>query len=817
MRALGVRLRAEARHRWRSWLALAVLIGAFSGVVLGVAIGARRTQTAFPRLIERNGDSHALVAAYNTGLDGYYAKVAARPEVDQFGLLAGMPLFPLKDGEPVFISGNAVASIDGRYGYDFGRADILAGRLPRPDQAREILINEVVARDFDVGVGDLYPMALAQQDAANPDSDEPVFSTVPPMRIVGIGRFTDEVVPTAKFDTTELIFMTPAAYKRWGEGTRLNFDGAYVRLREPSDMPGFRAAAEALAAADSKQTGGQVLFADHIERNSLVDRTIAPQALALWIFAVFAGVAGLFVLGQALSRQIADDAGEAPTLRALGLTRRQLLTLVMLRAAVVVALAAAIAVGVAVALSPLFPIGAARRAELHAGLEVNAAMLAAGVLAMVALFLLRSLLPAWRLARAPLVPSQDWAGSGPGRTRWSAASLPPTAATGIRMALEPGHGRTAVPVRATIAGAVIGLAAIAATATFAANMDRLLETPRLYGRAWDVTFDGSFGPIPAPRVRPVLEDHPAVAAWSGGLYSEGDIAGRPVTALGVDGDVTPAIVEGRAPRRDDEVALGTTTLRRAHRHLGDRVVLNLQGQRHTLTVVGRAVFPAMGRGAFSQTGVGEGALTRAAVTAVPLDEETRAQAGTDDVYNFFLIEFRPDATKAQRDDLRRQLLAFCPPEQDCGVRIDPADERPAQIANLERIRWTPVVLAALLAVLAVATVGHTLVTSIRRRRRDLAMLKTIGFLRGQVSATVAWQATTIAAVAVIIGLPAGLALGRVLWRALADQMGVVPDVVTPAVALVVALPTTLLLVNLIAVVPGWLAGRVRPGVALRAE
>ena len=47
-------------------------------------------------------------------------------------------------------------------------------------------------------------------------------------------------------------------------------------------------------------------------------------------------------------------------------------------------------------------------------------------------------------------------------------------------------------------------------------------------------------------------------------------------------------------------------------------------------------------------------------------------------------------------------------------------------------------------VLAVAALGHTLVSSIRRRRRDLATLKTLGFTRGQVSATVAWQATTFA-------------------------------------------------------------------------
>jgi hypothetical protein len=48
-------------------------------------------------------------------------------------------------------------------------------------------------------------------------------------------------------------------------------------------------------------------------------------------------------------------------------------------------------------------------------------------------------------------------------------------------------------------------------------------------------------------------------------------------------------------------------------------------------------------------------------------------------------------------------------------------------------------------------------------------------------------------------------------------MGIVPDVATPALALVLAVPVTIVLANVIAVVPGWLAGRVRPAVALRAE
>ena len=147
----------------------------------------------------------------------------------------------------------------------------------------------------------------------------------------------------------------------------------------------------------------------------------------------------------------------------------------------------------------------------------------------------------------------------------------------------------------------------------------------------------------------------------------------------------------------------------------------------------------------------------------------------------------------------------------------PPRSGPAEIETLDRIRWTPVVLAAVLGGLAVATVGHTLVTSVRRRRRDLAVLKTMGFQRRQVSAAVAWQATTFAAVAALIGLPIGVALGRVAWLALADQLGIVPDVATPLLGVLLVGPATVLIANLIALVPGWLAGRVPPAVVLRTE
>jgi hypothetical protein len=826
VRAVGVRLWSELRAGWRAWAALVLLIGVFSGGVIAAAAGARRTATAYPRMIEELGASHALVAAFNTGLEGYYREVARLPQAAETSVVAGLPIFPrLPSGEVAEFNGNALAPVSGGYGRSLDRPKLLAGRLPEPDQPREALINEVVARRFGLKVGSRFEM-VAAHFAPGGQEGEPEALIPLTVNVVGVGRLAREVVPTTKLDSEEQVLMTPATYREYAEGHPLNFDGIAVRLRDGADMSAFRAAAERLASERAEEVGGDILFADNRDRDRRVERAIRPQAVALLVFAAFAGLAGLLVLGQALSRQLSEDATEVPVLRALGLTRAQLVGLALGRTAIVAGAAAALALVVAVALSPLFPIGAARRAELHEGLEVNLVILGAGAVAIVAVFLLRAALPAWRLASVP-AGVQGTADITEARSssfvaralQWAVVS--PSAAAGVRMALEPGRGRTAVPVRTTLAGAVVGLAAVATTVTFAANLDRLVNTPRLYGRNWDVTIDASFGPIDRARGEEILRSTPGVSSWSGGYYGEATIGGRAVTAVGLDGDVTPTIVEGRAPRAVDEAVLGTSTLRHAGRRLGDRVEVVVGDEARSMTVVGRAVFPALGRGSFPQTGLGEGLLTSAAALEPPPDPSAPAP-----YYNFFLVNLRPGAGPGTEAALEGRLRALCPEDQSCESTAagtswllgrSSTAERPAEIQNLDRIRWTPVLLAAVLGGLALATVAHTLVTSIRRRRRDLAVLKTMGFQRRQVSAAVAWQATTFAAVAAIIGLPLGIALGRVIWLALAHPLGIVPDVATPLVGVLLAGPAMVLIANLLALVPGWLAGRVPPAVVLRTE
>jgi ABC-type antimicrobial peptide transport system permease subunit len=117
----------------------------------------------------------------------------------------------------------------------------------------------------------------------------------------------------------------------------------------------------------------------------------------------------------------------------------------------------------------------------------------------------------------------------------------------------------------------------------------------------------------------------------------------------------------------------------------------------------------------------------------------------------------------------------------------------------------------------VATVGNTLIVSVRRRRRDLAILKTVGFVRRQVAGVVAWQASSIGVVALLVGLPIGIAVGRWAWDAIANGLGSSASAVVPLLALGVVVPCVLVVANLLAAGPGWSAARVPPVAAMRAE
>jgi ABC-type lipoprotein release transport system permease subunit len=392
------------------------------------------------------------------------------------------------------------------------------------------------------------------------------------------------------------------------------------------------------------------------------------------------------------------------------------------------------------------------------------------------------------------------------------APLGPTAANGIRFAIEPGRGRTSVPVRTTLVASVVAVLTVVAALTFAAGLDRLLHTPRLFGVTWQLEAEGG-GETPAEvrddvrAIDAVLADERAVRGWSRLAASRVELEGRNVPAVAftpVEGRVTPTVASGRLPRSADEVALGKRTLDRLGVEVGDRVDARFRDEGRELAVVGRVVLPGLGNyPGGDKTAPGDGAmLTPAGLRSLspPFDFSR----------SVIRLDRDADASIVRRrvaDRLGRGIEEF----RVVGV------QRPADVVDLERIRSTPVILAGMLALLGAATVTHALVTTIRRRRRELAMLKTLGFTRGQVSASIAWQASTIAAISVVIGVPLGVAVGRLVWSVLARSIGVVPEPAFAWLAVILALPVLLAGANLVAAGPAWVAGRTRPAAVLRTE
>jgi predicted lysophospholipase L1 biosynthesis ABC-type transport system permease subunit len=295
-----------------------------------------------------------------------------------------------------------------------------------------------------------------------------------------------------------------------------------------------------------------------------------------------------------------------------------------------------------------------------------------------------------------------------------------------------------------------------------------------------------------------------VAAFAGGVTGLEDplLDGRSVQIMSWmpgKGELLPAVIEGRAPTGPDEIALGSVTMRTLGKRIGETVMATTTDGSRRLRVVGRLVVSTGDASAAVAPGKG-------AIAHVELWRHLNPP-GTPINPGGFLVRLDPasDRRRAiaqlQRDFPNTVLFPLKPPD----------------ITNLERVGYLPGLLAGLVALLALGTTAHALITSVRRRRRDLAILKTLGFRRGQISQTVAWQATTFAVVAGLIGVPLGIAGGRWAWRLVAEQLGVAAGPVVPPIPVLAIVTGTLLVANLMAAGPGWTAARIQPAAALRSE
>jgi hypothetical protein len=789
MAAVWLTVRAEWRQRWRSFLVLALLAGLAGGVALAAFTGSRRADSSFMRLEEQLKTPNLHVATGERPDPALIRKVATWPGVE---VAMHQVILAVAPGGTEMLAGRdtiavAVTDMAGDRPRDF---DIVEGRRYDQRQADELLVNDAMRDALDADIGDRFSLiSLTPQQVETVEDEGHLPAPAGPTQevtLVGVARTAEDVSDAPD----PVLIVTPAYYERHGPSIG-RVEGVGLRVDEDR-LPEVEGRLRALFGED-------VAIDQPEDFGARIEDGLAVEVSGLRAFALVAAVAGVVALGQALVRQADAMSEQHPVRRALGMTSRQLLASAVTAAVPVAAGGALLAAAGAIAGGPLAITGLARQAEPDPGPWLDPLLLP-GV-AVVALVVIAVAAAASALAGA-YRPAGDWTPRvRPSRGEAFLAGLPPTASMGARMALDARRGPAALPSRPALVGAAVGIAGVVAALTFGARVDHLLATPKLWGADYDAIVTTAEDGLPDERTADMVADGPDVAAvarfGSMNLVVHGggrDVEDEAIALWADRGTIRPVVPEGRAPIAPDEVALGADLLEGLGVEVGDTVEVDRDGDRVPLRVVGRHMQPA------------EDDATSGILLAPSAFE---AMGGEDDDSGL-LVRFAPDADPQTAMEQIRQI----------GGQVEviaAADDAPSNVDNLDELGALPWALAAFLALLAAVASIHALVSTTRRRRRDLAVLRVLGFVGGQVRSTLRWQALTVAGVGMAVGVPAGLIAGRRLWSALADAVGVVDDWTFPWLIVVLAVPAAMSVAVLLAVPPGRAAARVPPGRVLRAE
>ena len=378
-------------------------------------------------------------------------------------------------------------------------------------------------------------------------------------------------------------------------------------------------------------------------------------------------------------------------------------------------------------------------------------------------------------------------------------------------------------MRSAVLGAVLAVVVVVTSVTFGASLNSLVSQPALYGWNWNYAllagFSGRRGPACCDR-RPRCFNHdPDVAHWAGVYFETMQLDGQAVPALASapNAAVDPTALSGHGLQSAQQVVLGPATLAELHKRIGDTVIADTGGRAPThLRIVGTATLPTIGASGDPQLQMGTGAVVSTSLfPATDLNQQGSAIPGPNAVF----ITIRPGVSQSvARRSLDRIDRALSQPSgQDAPASGVVSVLRPAEIANYRAVGSTPSVLAGILAAGAVGALGLTLVASVRRRRREFALLKALGFTQRQLAATVAWQSSVSAAVGVVFGVPLGITLGRWLWTLFARGISAVPDPTVPVLSIVLIALGALVFANIVAAIPGRIAAATPTALLLRAE
>ena len=799
MRAAWYWWRGTWRATGRTTFVLLALCGLLGAVTLGALAAARRTESAYARYLSSINASDVWVNIPSPELS-LIPRVASLPGVESSAAFVGLDAAPIVHGrvDDEFTAEDLTGSYNGAL-FRQDKMTLLQGRLPRPDTTDEIALTPYIAHAFGEGVG-----SVASFQLYNAKADQVVPIRRVSYRVVGIVDVPPAL--TDQFDVENASVLSPT------ETASLHPEIQYswVGLRLKGGSAGIPRLQQQLAAL-SVRTGGYPFAIRQLDEvHQQVQEAIEPEAVALAILALFAALALLVLVAQALAQLFEQLTPALEVLRALGFSRFAAAAAAGASGLVGVLAGVVLAIAGAAAVSPLAPVGPVRQFDPVRGFQFDAGTLVGGGAALLALLLVVLGTTAARSARraphhAPRRPSPP--------VRWLSRSGAPVVVTmGTAYAFEPQAGRGRTVVWTNILATTLALAAVVSAIVFGASLRGLVDTPVRYGWNWDVLMvnDGGYGSyLPANVTLATIGDGigdldqvmagaPGVRAWSTFGFAQLPVDGHVVPVLGVathKGLVEPPTVSGRAltgtgptsvigpgSSGPGEIELGEATLHELGVRVGGHVVVGSGDNRRSLRVVGVVTLPSIGVALSDHVSLGRGAML-AESTLLSVDgfrhlREVPLEAFSA-VPSTIAIDVVPGAS--------RSLVVSYLETKDLGGGPGNVYEQPrvggAAVVNAGQMGSEPLILASALAVAVLVSLSAAILANTRRRRRELAVLKTLGLARAQLRGVVMCQTTSLLVVAIAAGVPLGVVGGRVAWSSFATSIGAVPITVVPLLAL----------------------------------
>ena len=790
--------RVIVQRNMRATVFLVVFIGLAAGASMTAWEFARRAATVVERRLDlvlpADGVLNTCPPGEDPGVDiipcfavassqTAYQALIASPAVAAASLSVSVQLAvsATRDSPPIITFGGAAVERLGRVGAPV----IISGRAPSDDAADEVVLVEATARRLGLGTGSTVWIAACTFDFSQGES---TCGESVQLRVVGVTRTERDLLPQRRQppgstdqDYGDGVFASAAWYESFGKnGTA--FVQTVFRLAPDAELDEVRVDVEQWL-----PTGWTVLVAPNRDATTFdgLRQSTRLQANALFAIAAILALAGTVFIAQALTRQTRREMADRNIARSLGMTRGNLAAVALLRITPIAVGGAAIAViGSAIA-SAFGPLSLAGRAEVEPGVLIDLPVLILGAVAVVVLVLTVSALGAMRGTRntrhqtTRVLPTAV------------TAYAPPTAVAGLALGRSPrnggGGGRTVV------LSAAVAIVGVITAGIVVDGLDAVLAEPREFGASWQYSFTDFFGAESVEQAIDQLTSDPlitdvALVGSSGPLPLESVQAFWALSFTTLKGDLGPVIVEGRAPVADDEVAVGISTLNDLGKGIGDVIdaipllatggaaASSEAGTLGPLTIVGIALISDDSL----DIGPGKGIiLTEPARLLIDLAASSVVLVRTD-----------PDVPEAET--VRRLQETY-------GQLTVPSPQ--SDLSNLSLISGAPWLVALLIAALATGALGHSLISVVRRNRRDIGVLRALGFTRRQVSACVSWHASRLSVIAIAVGIPVGIIAGRWAWSTLSSAIGfALAPVVGIAVPLVAAL-ATLVAANVVAAIP----------------